>query len=179
MKKRTFNKLLDEYKNRVYSYAVYLLRNSEDAEDVTQEVFVKLWKNLDKIDPDRTGAWIMRVAHNQCINMTRKQKTHRSCETHSGEPLFMNMPAREDEITNPELCLETREKNRILLQAMQGLPLKTRSFLLLYYFRGLKYQKISEITDTNVNTVKVEVHRGRKMLKDILAATFPERTGER
>jgi RNA polymerase sigma-70 factor (ECF subfamily) len=85
--------------------------------------------------------------------------------------------ASADVNTNPDLSLESGEISRVLLLSLEKLPEKTRSMLILHYFNGLKYDTIGKILDTNVNTVKVEVHRGRKKLKDILAKEFPERVG--
>ena len=65
---------IDQHRHRILSFAHYSLRVREDAEDVTQEVFIKLWKHWQKIDHEKLGAWLMRVAHNCVIDHVRKQR---------------------------------------------------------------------------------------------------------
>jgi RNA polymerase sigma-70 factor (ECF subfamily) len=178
MEKSAFNKLLREHKNQVFTYAFYVLRNREDAEDVTQEVFIKVWRNLEEIDENRCVAWMMKVAHNQCINLIRK---HKGSSRHVENPersAAESIPAAWPSATDPALNFESRETQRKLLLAMGRLPVKTKSMLLLHYYHGLKYETIGEILCMNVNTVKVDVHRGRKLLQEFLAKEFPERVRE-
>ena len=175
MKKSAFRTILDEHKNRVFSYAFYVLRNREDAEDVTQEVFIKLWQNLEKIDENRYVGWIMRVAHNQCISLARKRKTSFDYREESDRMAAITLLEQGKITSSPELACESSELTRTLLFALEKLSAKTRSIMILHYFHGMKYRTIGEIAEMNVNTIKVEVHRGRKKLREILANEFPER----
>jgi len=175
MKKKLFQKLLKDNKDRIFSYAFYVLRNREDAEDVTQEVFIKLWRHLDRIDPERSTAWMMKVAHNQCISLTRKLRVSRRDREDLDGMTVDTLPAKADTDTDPGVALKYKETQKTLLLALEKLPVKTRSMMILHYYQGLKYQAIGEILDMNVNTIKVEVHRARKLLKEILAKEFPER----
>jgi len=167
--------LLHAHKDRVFSYSFYVLRNREDAEDVTQEVFIKLWRYLEKIDTDRSAAWLMKVAHNQCISLVRKRNKSLRERKVLDDTVVETLPAKADTDTHPELALQQREIQKTLLSALEKLPVKTRSIMILHYYHGLKYQEIEEIVDTKVNTIKVEVHRGKKLLKKILEKEFPER----
>ena len=175
MNKITFKKILQEQKNRILSYSFYFLRNWEDAEDVTQEVFVKLWQYQDKIDQSKVLPWMMRVAHNQCIDVFRKKKMDKS----HYRVLMNDSPEtaiyQSDKMVNPESYYEYSETQKLLLHALETLPEKTRSMLLLHYFQGFKYEMIGEILNTSVNTVKVAIHRGKKILKEMLEEQFPER----
>ena len=80
-----------------------------------------------------------------------------------------------DKMVNPESYYEYSETQKLLLHALETLPEKTRSMLLLHYFQGFKYEMIGEILNTSVNTVKVAIHRGKKILKEMLEEQFPER----
>ena len=71
---RKFRSLVKSHENRVYTLAVYLLRDRSEAEDVAQETFLKLWNNLDQIDNERAGAWLMKVARNGCLDRLRKRR---------------------------------------------------------------------------------------------------------
>ena len=70
----SYTEAIDRYRQRVFSFAYYSLRTREDAEDITQDVFIKLWQHWNKIDHERLGAWLMRVAHNAVVDHVRKQK---------------------------------------------------------------------------------------------------------
>ena len=77
-----YQQAIDQYRHRVFSFAHYSLRVKEDAEDVTQEVFIKLWQHWQKIDHEKLGGWLMRVAHNSVIDHVRKQRPQQANVDH-------------------------------------------------------------------------------------------------
>jgi RNA polymerase sigma-70 factor (ECF subfamily) len=174
MDRENFNELLKAQKDRIYSYAYYFLRNPQDAEDVTQEVFLRLWRRCRAPNQQGRVAWMMRVTHNLCIDIKRKQKRHRdrllNLEQHTLAPFPHHQQGRAD----PERDLQLNEIQKILLDAMNQLPLGTRSIMLMHYFEGLTLQEIGKILDAKVNTVKVKAHRGRRALRRILAEKLSE-----
>jgi len=178
MKKIAFQKILREHKNRVFSYAFYFLRNREDAEDITQDVFLKIWQHWDTIDKNRIVGWMMRVTYNQCVDLSRKKKASVNKRITSADFDLQSVASESNVDLDPEWCYEFTETQRTLLSAMNALPDRTKSMLLLHYFQGMKYETIGEILDIKLNAVKVAVHRGRKMLKQILEEEFPERVGK-
>ena len=177
MRKGVFQNLLREHKDRVYSYAFYFLRDRDDAEDVTQEVFIKLWEHKERIDQRRLVPWMMRVTHNRCIDMIRQRKGNRRLNGAGG--FLEQTVADADPSAHPGSRLEASETQRLLLEAMDALPERTKSMLLMHYFQGLKYEEIGGILNAKLSTVKVAVHRGRKALKEALSDQFTERAGER
>ena len=178
MNTRAYQKILREQKNRIFGYALYFLRHREDAEDVTQEVFIRLWQNWNNIDPKRMIAWMMRVAHNLCVDQVRKRRNHTLRQEAAQNLNTGESGSAADIESDPELSIELNELQRTLMTAMGSLPERTKSMLLLHYFQGLKYEEIGQILDTNVTAVKVAVHRGRKTLKQVLASQFPEKIGK-
>lgn len=168
MKKAIFKNLLRENKDRVFGYAFYYLKNKEDAEDVSQEVFIKLWNNWESVDKKRVVGWIMRVTHNYCIDMIRHKKASVSHQRMSAQIDMDRVLQNSDIQANPEAQYALSETQRMLLAAIDDLPAKTKSMLLLHYFQGLKFEEISDALGINLNTVKVTIHRGRKALKQIL-----------
>jgi len=175
MKQRTYKNILKDNKNKVYSYAFYFLHNHQDAEDVTQEVFIKLWNNRERVDSKRIVSWLMRVTHNYCIDLIRQKKDSRSQQKVMRSIDWEIMDKMEGSDKNPEYSYEKRETKAVLLSAIRTLPDNVKSMMLLHYFQGLKYNEISEMLDVNENTVKVTVHRGRKILREVLTERFPER----
>jgi RNA polymerase sigma-70 factor (ECF subfamily) len=171
MKPRDFHELAASQRNRIYSYASYLLRNRQDAEDVTQEAFVRLWHRCQA--PDRKGriGWLIRVTHNLCMDVKRdRHRAAQYTQAATEEPHALpSTRAQAGPDAEQQLLLD--ESHRALLAALSQLPDATQSYLLLHYFEGLTYPEIAEITDTHPTTVKVQVHRGRQALKRILTST--------
>ncbi len=175
MDKTTFNELLETQRDHVYSYALYSLRAPEDAEDVTQEAFLRLWRSCPDTDFRGMTAWLMRVVYNLCIDQTRRRKTVR---IHFGQPdteVVDRLMAEPGVRTDPDWAVQVDEQQRTLLDAMATLSPETRNVMLMHYFEGLKFQEIAEVLDKNVSSLKVQVHRARKALRKVLtdAATNP------
>jgi len=179
MKQETFNNLLLEHRNRIYSHALYCLRDPEDAADVTQEVFVRLWQRLDGIDPAKASGWLSRVVHNLCIDHTRRRKAQR---THFGQPdveAVDRLRAPRDGMSDPEHRLHLDQRQAALLDAMATLTPETRSVMVMHYFQGLKLPEIAEQLDKTVSALKVQIHRARKSLRLVLGAVTDAPDGAR
>jgi RNA polymerase sigma factor (sigma-70 family) len=184
MKRTEFQNLLNSHKDRVYGHAVYFLRNREDAEDVTQEVFVKLWNHWDSIDMEKAESWLMRVAHRQCIDSfrrrarARRRETPDACGDRDSDTLNDGPPTASFYPSDPELEFELNENQRTLIDAMDGLPAATRSMMLMHYFEDITMECIGEVLGMTPNAVKVAIHRGRKNLGEILRTKYPKWTEE-
>lgn len=168
MDKKIFNQLLAAHRNRVYSYALYCLRNAQDAEDVTQEAFLRLWRSGPEIEGPRLKSWLTRVVHNLCIDETRRRK---SLHANLGRPdslALEGLVAPVTERNDPEQALRLEQKQRMLLDAMATLPPETRSVMLLHYFQGMKLAEIAETLGKKLSSVKVQIHRARKSLRLVL-----------
>ena len=177
MRKRyRYRQVLNAHQAQLYGYALYFLRNRDDADDVVQETFIRLWNNWHEIDFDRVTGWLMKVNHNLCIDYARKRKMniYRFSSIHS-DPFF-EIQDDVDSPTNPEYVYELTEIQKLLLDSLDTLPEQMKSIMLMHYFQGLKLTEISDILDLNLNTVKVTVLRGRKQLKEIMEKHFPEVT---
>jgi RNA polymerase sigma-70 factor (ECF subfamily) len=163
----TYTRLLQEHRDRVFSRALYVLRDREDAEDVTQEAFLRLWKSGDEVPADRAGFWLQRVVHNLCIDTTRRRKVIR---THFGRPdteVAARLPAKP---AGTEQRLEMDDRQRQLLDAMAALTPETRSVMMMHYFQGMKLREIAEALGKTVTALKVQIHRARHTLRPVLEA---------
>lgn len=178
MKKSAFQKILRDHKDRLYGYALYFLRDRDEAEDVVQEVCIKLWEKWDSVDRNRRTAWMMRVAHNQCIDVIRRRKMSVNVQTEKKRDMQAAYQVDSKGDGHPEAQLELAETQKVLLSALDTLPEQTKSMMLMHYFQGLKYEEIGEVLNAKLSTVKVAVHRGRKALKEVLSEHYPERVGE-
>ena len=167
MDAKTYTQLLNEHRDRVFSRALYVLREHEDAEDVTQEAFLRLWKSGDEIPADRAGFWLQRVVHKLCIDVTRRRKVVR---THFGLPdtdVATRLPAVQE---SADLSLDLDERQRRVLDAMAALTPETRSVMMMHYFQGMKLREIADILGKTVAALKVQIHRARHTLRPVLEA---------
>ncbi len=171
MERNRFNSTVARYSRRIYTFASYLLGNATEAEDVTQEVLIKLWRRGEGVDPDRLGAWLLRVTRNACTDaLRRRQRTaevisiRRASEPPDDHPTPGPSPER--------LAAGTQLGSKIL-SALNDLNEPARSVVILREIQGLSYQEISDVTDIPVNTVRVTLHRARRRLRESLKEDQP------
>ncbi len=163
---------MKQNRDRIFGYAFYFLRNTEDAEDVAQDVFAKLWRHWSRINENGRVPFAMRIAHNECIDVTRRRKTSGVNERCSQWLDLDSIPAARSPGVDPEMHMEFTETQRALLSALEKLPERTKGMLLMHYFQGLKLETIGEILGVKTGTVKVTIHRGRALLRRELGPGF-------
>ena len=167
MDARTYTELLSTHRDRVFSRALYVLRDREDAEDVTQEAFLRLWKSGEEIPDDRAGFWLARVVHNLCIDMTRRRKV---VHTHFGRPDTEAAERLPAVAADPDWLLQLDERQQQVIDAMATLPPETRSVMMMHYFQGMKLREIADALGKSVSALKVQIHRARHSLRPVLEA---------
>ena len=159
--KDAFGELLGRYKNLVYSVVLRMVSDREEANDLAQEVFIKLYRNLEKYQPEyRFSTWTIRVATNHVIDYRRKKRQDTVSFEDAGDVA--------DYADTPEAAYIAKEQSRMLRDLIDGLPDMYKVPIVLYHQQGLSYQEISEITDEPLSKVKNRIFRGRKMLKESL-----------
>ena len=165
MNRTTFNRVLTDQRHRIYGHALQCLRNPDDAADITQETFLRLWRRGPDVDDERLAAWLTRVVHNLCIDHTRRAQTVRN---RLGRP----DPTALDELTaRADTAAADDDESQAMLAALQTLPAETRSIMLMHYYQGLKLREIADLLDKNVSSLKVRIHRARKALREVLDET--------
>lgn len=174
MKKRQYQHIVETHKNRIFNYAFYYLKNREDAEDVTQDVFIRLWNHWQEMERKKITAWLLRVTYNRCIDIVRRRKNYENRMQNSVHYKIENDVADQASVNRPDVNVEFSDIQRTLLAVMDLLPEQTKSILLLHYFEGLQYRTIGEILDLKVGAVKTAVHRGKKVLRDNIETYYPE-----
>ncbi|MBL4820333.1 MAG: sigma-70 family RNA polymerase sigma factor [Gammaproteobacteria bacterium] len=153
-----YQQAIEKYRQRVFSFAYYSLRAREDAEDITQEVFIRLWQHWHKVEHDRMGAWLMRVAHNCVVDHVRKHQSDKQrVELHD----FVDGTAGVEE-AGPE----SQRFRQQLETAISELTDPYRSIIILRDVQGLSYAEIEQTLNLNQSQVKVYLHRGRRQLRD-------------
>jgi RNA polymerase sigma-70 factor (ECF subfamily) len=168
----SYSLLVRRYKERLVSFLYRIVRDTETAHDLTQEVFVKVYHALDRYDPTyRFSTWIFRIAHNLGIDEIRKRRlaTVPIQRTNPGDDSTWELPIESDE-PSPYRGLRNRERGQAIQQAIDGLPEDYRELISLRHYAELSYDEIAELKQMPLGTVKNKLFRGRQMLKDRLAA---------
>ena len=158
---RRFRRLCDQHLDRIYTFACYFLGNREDAEDVTQEVLIRLWERGREIEEADLPAWITRVTRNACIDALRRRPRAGSTGDDAFEHIASPAPG-------PDAEVEAAEFQQRLERALLRLPESHRAIVVLREIQGLKYEEIGEALRLPLNTVKVYLHRGRRELRELL-----------
>jgi RNA polymerase sigma-70 factor (ECF subfamily) len=169
-----FDEIVARYKNRIYNYVYRLCRRREAAEDITQEVFVRLFIQAGALRPQSSfTSWLYRVAGNLCIDEHRRMQTRRAVVSRSlDQPVAtetgmidLQVPDRSGD---PERELLRDELESKVEEAVDSLPDKMRVVLLLNDQEGLSYEEIAGIVKIPVGTVKSRLFNARMALKEAL-----------
>ena len=160
-----FTEIVSRYKNLVYSIVLKMVSNPDDANDMAQEIFIKVYKNLERYSPDyKLSTWIIRIATNHVIDYKRKLRG----ETVPIEDCEAEMSAIHGTEPTPEQQLVQRESSQAIKDLVSSLPDIYKIPIVLFHQQGLSYQEISDIIQEPLSKVKNRIFRGRRMLKDSL-----------
>jgi RNA polymerase sigma-70 factor, ECF subfamily len=156
-----FSEIVSRYKNLVYHVVLKMVNNNEEANDLAQEVFIKIYTNLHKYVPDfKLSTWIITISTNHVIDFRRKKRL----QTVDIEAMHGNFITD----TTPEDIFIQGERKDFLDSLLDSLPTMYKTPILLYHKEGLSYQEISNIIEEPLSKVKNRIFRGRKLLKENL-----------
>lgn len=162
--KDAFALLVDRYKDMVFTLAVSLLQHREEAEEVAQDAFLKVFKALPKFQQkSKFSTWMYRIVYNECISRLRRKKTNLvSLE----DMKYSELPDAFEE-NEPE-WLRKEERRKSLHKALIQLSEVDKTIVMLYYFENYQVEDISEVTTLSPSNVKTKLFRARKKLQTIL-----------
>ena len=166
-----FAKLMERYKKPVYHMILKMVRNVDDAEDLTIEAFAKAFKNLKRFKKDYTfSTWLFRIATNNAIDFIRKKKL----ETYSLNTSFtdesgdsVNIDVEDRNLTPDEETIKT-QKIELVRMFVTKLPAKYQRLVRLRYFDELSYEEIAQEIEAPLGTVKAQLHRARELMYDLV-----------
>jgi len=165
--------LIQQYKNKIYTYSLYMLKNRMDADDVTQEVMIRIWQNIDKFNILAAKTWIIKTTNNLCIDYLRKRSIAVNREFEIDE-FFEDTYSKNHNSENPYLITHFKMVASKVKEAIQRLPENLRSVFVLYEIEEMKYEEISKALDLPINSVKVYLLRARKKLQEELKGYEPQ-----
>jgi RNA polymerase sigma-70 factor (ECF subfamily) len=163
--------LMERYKKPVYHMILKMVRNVDDAEDLTIEAFAKAFKNLHRFKKDYTfSTWLFRIATNNSIDFIRKKKLdttslESSYTDDSGEDVRIDL---KDGNLNPQERAIKTQKIQLIQMFVRQLPAKYQRLVRLRYFEELSYEEIAKELDAPLGTIKAQLHRARELLSDIV-----------
>jgi RNA polymerase sigma-70 factor (ECF subfamily) len=168
-----FNEIVLRYKSKVYNYIFRMVHSALDAEDLTQETFVRAYLSIRSFQSRASlNTWLFRIATNLCIDFSRKAKksqgmvTSLSHETEEEEETERDIP---DQAFDPQRLLLNKELGKYLDSALREMPEKLRTVILLYDIEGLSYDEIANIVGCPLGTVKSRLFNARSALRQKLA----------
>lgn len=162
---RCFAPLVDKYKDMVFATVSRMLPSREDAEDLTQEVFVKAYMGLSRFKRDsKFSTWLFRIAYNEAVSMYHAP----SLDTTGIEPWTQDEEEQEMQMSSSLQGMASQERLHYIQQAMDRMDRKNAVILTLYYLNEHTVAEISDICDISQSNVKVILHRARVQMKRIL-----------
>ncbi|TKS57637.1 RNA polymerase sigma factor [Mesohalobacter halotolerans] len=159
---KAFAELVDIYKERLYWHIRYMLKNHEDTDDVLQNVFIKIYKNIHKFKGDsRLYSWMYRIAKNESLTFLKKRSkilkiSNEELQTH----IVNNLES--------DVYFEGNQIQLQLQKAISTLPEKQREVFQLRYFEEMKYKDMAELLDTSESALKSNYHHASKKVEDYL-----------
>lgn len=156
MTEREYNHCVNEYADNLYRFIVKNLRHEEDARDIVQTAFEKLWRNRDSVETAKSKSYLFTVAYNQMIDHIRKNK---------------RIQLKEEFPEDGRMQYQQHGNMRkILMEALNRLNETQRSLVMLKDYEGYSYEEIGKIMELNESQVKVYLHRARVILKNYLVS---------
>jgi len=160
---RKYRQWVREYQDQAWTVARYILKDAQEAEDATQEAFVKLWRNQDSIDPERVQSWLMKVTRNGCLDRLRRRRDNVEFdESYMG-----------GEVSGPMQGVAASQTREWLQRAIGSLKEPYRSLVVLRDVNQHSYEEVASMLELNLAQVKTYLHRARKQLREQLAEVRP------
>ena len=164
-----FLKLVHKHKAQVYQNALYLLRNREDAEDITQETFIKAWEYRAKLRPKTARAWLLKCTQNLCFNLLRRHKfqVHLTEGDEAELETLMHTHSGQSNPSPDEIVIQ-RELKESVHCAISKLPPDMQAVIIMRELDGMSFKEIAEVLEKPEGSVKSIAFRARKKLRELL-----------
>ena len=169
---QAYSTLLDDFQQKVFATCISFVPNTEDAEDIAQEVFVEVFNSIHKFKGDsKLSTWIYRITTNKCLEFIRKKNTKKRfafLQSITGNAIPMDKTAYFTEVNHPGVVLENKETSETLFYAINQLPEAQRVVFTLHKIDGKSYKEISEITNKSLSSIESLMFRSKKSLQKLL-----------
>lgn len=160
-----FKILCERHSDEIYRYARALLANQADVEDATQEVLLRLWRHLPRLNPFNLRAWLLQTTRNYCLDQIRRQ-SNRATPLPLEDAVLDHQP--DEFVVDPSLAADNSLRLEQARSALLKLPENLRSVFVLYEVNGLRYREIAKTLGIPLNSVKVYLSRARERLSNLV-----------
>lgn len=164
-----FELLVSKYSNYIFRLAFSIIKDEEDAKELTQEVFIKIYLSIKNFNGKASlSTWIYRITYNLCLDYLKKHKKRRTLTRSLDDdevPEITSLRSREE---TPQEAVERAETKRDIMEGLETLPEEQRALIELKDIRGFSYEEIIAITGLKEGTLKSRLFRGRLALKNYL-----------
>jgi RNA polymerase sigma-70 factor (ECF subfamily) len=176
---RAFKKLVETNQKRVVNTCFGMVHNREDAEDIAQDVFIEVYRNIQKFKGDsKLSTWLYRIAVNRSLNHIRDNKKNKWFHSFEDEVAAKSKQLQQLESSksdNPEFDLENKQRTLILHEAINSLPENQKVAFTLSKYEELSYQEISDVMDLSVSSVESLLFRAKKGLQKKLFKCYKKK----
>lgn len=168
---KAYAELMKRYRKSVFHLVLKMVRNPDEAEDLTIEAFAKAFKGLHKFNPEFTfSTWLFRIATNNCIDYIRKKRIQTTSidnplKDNDGDDITIDV---KDHSLNPQDEAIRQQKIELMQMIVTKLPSKYQVLIKMRYFQELSYEEIAESLDFPLGTVKAQLHRAKELLYDMV-----------
>lgn len=169
---QAFELLISKHQKKVYNIAFNYLKNYDDAQEISQEAFIKAFKSIKQFNNNSTfTTWLYRITTNTCIDFLRKSKNKQAMSLdmeislNNDSNIRIEVASKED---TPDIIYEKMELKKTIYSALDHLKEEQKSVVILKDIQGFNYEEISEILNIPIGTVRSRLNRSRKYLKELL-----------
>ena len=170
-----FKELVETYQDRVFNTCLGFLKNTEEADDASQEVFIEVYQKISSFKGNaRLSTWIYRIAVNKCMTLIRYKKRKKRWAFMTS---LWDTPAGPDEpkdFLHPGIALENKERASILMEKIEALPENQRVAFTMHKIEGLSYEEIASIMETTTAAIESLIFRARENLKKALKKYYEQ-----
>lgn len=159
---KIFNHFIDEYSNLVFSICYKITKHYFDAEDLTQETFLSVYKNISSFDGQNEKAWISKIATNKCLDYIKSAKRRVIPKENT---YFYDI---ESHLSNPETLILEDEVKQQLYSACMNLKPPYQKIALCYFYEGKSLSEIAKTENKNLKTLQTQIYRSKAMLRKIM-----------
>lgn len=176
---QAFKELVDTYQKLVVNTCFGMVHNTEDAEDIAQEVFIEVFRSIQNFRADsKLSTWLYRITVTRSLNFIRDNKKHKWFQ--SFEDVVKSKNTELQKITyadgeNPEIEIENSQRSNMLHEAINALPENQKAAFTLNKYEDLSYKEISEVMDLSISSVESLMHRAKKNLQKKLYTCYKKR----
>ncbi len=173
-----FEELIEKYEKTAYNIALKMLKNQDDAMDISQEAFIKVFKSIKTFNFESSfSTWLYRIVTNTCLDFLRKKNNNvysldTPINTEDGE-IQRDIP---DTLNSPEEILDKQLTKELVHDSINKLDENHKAIIILRDIQGFSYEEISQILDCSLGTVKSRISRARNNLKDIILKDMEQNT---